>query len=276
MAFGGKMRSIKRSIQSSIAKTLNLFLARYDAAIVRRTGRTNSASACVEQIEGALREIGVIHIPKRQGRKERLAQLIGTSICEGLYICEHLHHAAQMKGDVCEFGVGKGATSALLANEILDTDRSLWMYDSFQGLPAPSEKDTLINDIFDLGSIEKYQGTMASPVGDVQNRLEDIGFPKKRSHIIEGFFDSSPEIPGPDSIAFAYIDFDFYRPILDALCFVNQRMPIGGRVIVDDYGWFSAGAQIAVDEFVAKNKESWQFELPYEFCGKFCILTKTT
>ena len=229
----------------------------------------------VEQLEGALKEIGVIGIPKRQGRKDRLAQLIGTSVCEGLYICEYLYRAAQVKGDVCEFGVAQGATSALLANEILDTNRSLWLYDSFQGLPAPTEKDILLNDIFDLGSIEEYAGTMASPVSEVQNRLEDIGFPKERSHIIEGFFDSSSEMPGPDTIAFAYIDFDFYQPILDVLHFVDLRIPLNGYVIVDDYGYFSAGAQTAVDEFVAKNKERWKLELPYEFCGKFCILTKT-
>jgi O-methyltransferase len=40
------------------------------------------------------------------------------------------------------------ATSALLANEIRSTERTLWLFDSFKGLGKPSEKDLLIDDIF--------------------------------------------------------------------------------------------------------------------------------
>lgn len=264
-----------RSKKTPIIRILNSFLAKFKAVIISKARLENYGTQLVEQLEGTLVEIGVITLPKRHGRKTLLAQLIGTSVCEGLYICQHLHNAALVKGDVCEFGVAQGATSALLANELLDTDRGIWLYDSFQGLPSPSEKDTLIDDIFDLGSIDKYEGTMMSPKSEVERRLKDIGFPKERSHLVVGFFNNSPEISGPDSIAFAYIDFDFYQPIIDALGFVNQRMPVGGCIIVDDYGFFSAGAKTAVDEFIAENKASWKFELPHEFCGKFCILTKS-
>lgn len=233
------------------------------------------ASEYLAQIAGALRELNAISLPSRKERYQRLAQLIGTSVVEGFYICEQLHRVAAVSGSICEFGVAQGATSALLASEILETDRALWLYDSFEGLPAPGEKDLLINDIFQLGSIERYQGTMRSPITEVQTPLVEVQFPPDRCHIVKGFFDNAPTTPGPETIAFAYVDFDFYQPILDALHFVNDRMPPGGCVVVDDYGWFSAGAQTAVDEFVAAYRESWQFELPYEFCGKFCILTKT-
>ena len=159
------------SIKHYIEETLNSFLARYGRQVVRKAILKNyEAKACeyVEQIEGALTHIGLIHLSHRQGRQERLAHLIGTSVCEGLYICEHLNRAVAVTGDICEFGVAQGATSALLANEILDTDRSLWLYDSFEGLPAPTERDVLIDDIFNLGSIDRYQGTMRSPVTDVR------------------------------------------------------------------------------------------------------------
>ena len=161
-----------------------------------------------------------------------------------------------------------------MANEISATGRCLWLYDSFAGLPTPTEKDTLINDIFGLGSIERYEGTMACNESEVLSRLEALRFPLDRCKIVKGFFSNAPDTRGPISISFAYIDFDFYQPILDALNFVSARMPRGGRVIVDDYGWFSSGVQSAVDEFVMTQKE-WEFSRPPEFCGKFCVLEKT-
>jgi hypothetical protein len=266
-----------QSVMRYIEKSLDSFLARYGRTIVRKSllkAYELKSIEIVEQVEGALREIGVVHIPDRKGRQEQLAHLIGTSVSEGLYLCEHLYCTQEVKGDICEFGVAEGVTSALLASEIMKTARHLWLYDSFQGLPKPTQQDTLINDIFNLGSIERYEGTMRSPITAVQSRLAEVHFPPERYHIVKGFFDNSPTLPGPETIAFAYIDFDFYQPIRDALNFVKNRMPVGGRLVVDDYGWFSAGAQTAVDEFVADNKQNWQFELPYKFCGKFCILMK--
>jgi hypothetical protein len=47
-----------------------------------------------------------------------------------------------------------------------------------------------------------------------------------------------------------------------------------GRIIVDDYGWFSEGAQIAVDEFLSESGNQFLFENPLPFAGRFCILTR--
>jgi hypothetical protein len=75
-------------------------------------------------------------------------------------------------------------------------------------------------------------------------------------------------------VAFAYVDFDFYEPIKDALEFLDTRMLPGGRIVVDDYGFFSAGAQLAVDQFVASTGGRFKFELPLPFAGHFCVLSK--
>ena len=64
-------------------------------------------------------------------------ELIGTTIGEAIYVIQNLHEGLRVSGDVCEFGVAQGATSRLLASEIMSTDRKLWLFDSFEGLPAP-------------------------------------------------------------------------------------------------------------------------------------------
>jgi hypothetical protein len=215
-------------------------------------------------------------LPPREGRGRDLSDLIGTTVSEAVYLIKNLYEGLKVSGDICEFGVAQGATSRLLAAEIMPLqDRRLWLFDSFEGLPAPTSEDKLIHDIFNLGSMEKYQGTMASPESKVLDKLGLIGFPLERTKIKKGWVKDTISIGDlPSEIAFAYVDFDFYDPIKDALAFIDQHMPSGGRIVVDDYGFFSAGAQLAVDQFVAASAPRYSFELPLPFAGHFCVLGK--
>jgi hypothetical protein len=228
------------------------------------------------EIEELYRHFMFSELPRREGRAELLNHLIGTSIGEAVYIIQYLHEALRIKGDICEFGVAQGATSRLLAAEInSSTDRKLWLFDSFEGLPAPKPEDKLINDIFNLGSMDLYKGRMASPETEVVSKLDAIGFPRARTKLKKGWINDT--IKGadlPSEVAFAYVDFDFYEPIKDALEFLDGHMRPGGRIVVDDYGFFSEGAQLAVDQFVARVGNRYKFEMPLKFAGHFCMLSK--
>ena len=185
------------------------------------------------------------------GRVDLITNLIGTPVGASLYIVAYLQKVLELEGDVCEFGVAQGATSALLANEIRATEKTLWLFDSFKGLSKPSENDQLINDIFNLGSIDKYEGTMACRVNEVESRLNAISFPPSQVKIIAGFIEETIQYANlPEKVCFAYVDFDFYCPISIALRFLNKRLVTGGVIVVDDYGFFSSGAKTAVDEFL--------------------------
>jgi O-methyltransferase len=231
----------------------------------------------VMEIEELYRRFVFSDLPQNEGRSEILHELIGTTIGEAIYIVESLHKALQISGDVCEFGVAQGATSCLLASEIAATDRELWLFDSFEGLPEPGPEDKLIDDIFNLGSISKYKGTMASPETEVLNKLQSIKFPGVRTKLKKGWLkDTLRSIDLPHRVAFAYVDLDFYEPIKDALEFLDGRMLPGAKVVVDDYGFFSEGAQLAVDQFVAATKGRFKLELPLPFAGHFCVLHKIT
>ena len=215
--------------------------------------------------------------PVPEGRSELLAKLLGTQLAEAVYLINYLHQSLKLPGDVCEFGVAQGATSALLANEIRHTDKLLWLFDSFAGLPKPTEKDTLIHDIFSLGTIEKYQGTMAYGVDEVLERLRSISYPLSRVKIVPGFIENTVSLGDlPDRVCFAYVDFDFYEPILIALNYLNKHLSKGGCILVDDYGFFSSGAEAAVDEFVGAHPSEYEFILPEKSAGYFVILAKVT
>lgn len=235
-----------------------------------------------EQADGTVRELETLYrahylpdLPEHLGRAALLHKLIGTTVGEALYILRHLYLALRVPGDVCEFGVAQGATSRLLAFELLDTERGLWLFDSFEGLPAPSAKDVLIDDIFGLGSMAAYQGTMCHAEDEVRAKLAEVGFPPPRTNIRKGWVDATLAAGDvPAQVCFAYVDFDFYEPIRDALDYLDKVMPVGGHIVVDDYGFFSAGAQAAVDEFVAARPGRYQLSMPVSAAGHFAILEK--
>jgi O-methyltransferase len=240
--------------------------------------------------EADAREIEALHragtlsaLRPRADRAHDLAQLIGTSIGEGLHICHELQLALDADaagcGAICEFGVAQGATSRLLARELMADARAerreLWLFDSFEGLPKPSPQDRLINDIFNLGSMDAYAGTMHCPRALVEAKLAEIGFPAARTRIKQGWVDAALAAqPLPARVAFAYVDFDFYQPILDALRWLDGVTALGARVFVDDYGFFSEGAQLATDEFVAASGGRWRIALPVPCAGHFAMLAR--
>jgi O-methyltransferase len=232
--------------------------------------------AIIRELEGAYKELLFDDFPPNdESRILLISKLHGTEPSEALYLVNYLYENLKLEGDVCEFGVAKGATSALIAHEIKKTDKNIWLFDSFKGLPKPSVKDVLLNDIYGLGSIEAYEGTMACPIDGVSARLKDINFPQSRTKIIPGFIEETIKCSNlPNKVCFAYVDFDFYEPICTALKFLDKVLTINGLVMVDDYGFFSAGAKAAVDEFIDVKKGNYQTIFPIKSAGKFIILKK--
>jgi O-methyltransferase len=262
---------ILRRIVDSTLHPLGLHLTRFSEP-ERSNGELIEG---VRELEGCYRDLLFPDIPDRENRPELMRQLLGTSVGEAMYILGALYRSLSCSGDLCEFGVAQGATSALLANEIRGTDKKLWLFDSFEGLPKPTEKDKLIHDIFNLGSMEAYTGQMACDVSMVKNRLDSIAFPLNKVEIVPGFIETTIHLKRlPNLVSFAYVDFDFYEPILIALNYLDQHMPPGAHIVVDDYGWFSSGAQTAVDEFTSTHPERYDMTLPIKSAGHFAVLRK--
>jgi O-methyltransferase len=229
----------------------------------------------VKQLHHCFTENVFPELPYREERNPLLEGLLGTSIPEAMWILRGLNASLQLDGEVCEFGCAHGATSVLLANEITSTFKHLWLFDSFKGLSKPSEEDELIDDIFGFGTIAAYEGAMSYPPYVVRAKLNAIGFPENRIHVRAGFIEETLNSdPLPGRVCFAYVDFDFYEPIRRALDFLSKALILGGRIVVDDYGFFSAGAQKAVDEFIHRSEERFHLSLPPEWAGRFALLTK--
>jgi hypothetical protein len=218
-----------------------------------------------------------VSIQQKSRRTLLLGELVGTSPPEAFFIIESVARTNNLGGDVCEFGVAQGRTSALLANELLGTGRVLHLFDSFSGLPAPSNNDKLIDDIFSLGSLDAYEGLMSFPPKAVEKILDRLEIPRSSYVIHPGFIADSLKRSKslPNRVTFAYIDFDFYDGIFDALTFVDKTSSIGTEIIVDDYDYFSSGAKLAVEHFLdAATLGKWKCEVADRVYGHFATLIR--
>lgn len=260
-----------------IRRTVDAVLKPVGGRILTRTEEETIAlrhQSLVRQVYAACTAGFSPPLEDRPGRAELLYRLIGTETTEALHLLHWLQQALDGDGDVCEFGVAQGATSALLANEIRDGDRRLWLYDSFRGLSVPhQEKDELIDDIFQFGSIDRYAGSMAYSVESVRSRLRSVGFPDDRTVVVEGFIRA--DLPAdllPHTVAFAYLDFDLYEPIRVGLDLLAPRCRPGSVLMVDDYGYFSSGPRTAVAEFLAEHPNRYELVEASPGTGHFCVL----
>ncbi len=262
---------------NSLLRPLGLAIARNQT--VQKAAKLPFITDCyartLADFEELFRKTLFPQLPTCAGRHALMMELRGNPVAEALYILGAMHEALAVQGAVCEFGVAEGTTSALLANELRETDRHLWLYDSFEGLPKPTQKDKMLDDIFQLGDINDYTGLMAHPETAVRGRVAEVGFPVERTHVVKGFIEKHTD-PNklPERVCFAYIDFDFYEPTLTALELLHPRLSPGARVIIDDYGYFSEGAKIAADEFTAQKGGQYQLELPHSFTKGFAIIKK--
>lgn len=196
-----------------------------------------------------------------------------TKFGTGLWLVYYLRQSLALEGDVCEFGVGQGAISALLAHEIQNTDKKIWLFDIFEGFTKQSENDIRRSEPCKPGSIKVYEGAISFPEKMVRTRLRDLNFPHDRIRIVPGFIEKTINGPIlPRTVCFAYVDMNYYEPISIALRFLDEVLQPGGFIIVDDYDFVIHGVKAAVDEFFDCRKDRYSLDFPGIPGNTFCVL----
>lgn len=272
------MYSLIKKIVSNLLNSTGYVLVPakdFDSLLSESVSLRVSSNDQVQTISDLTQEFVFPALQETSGRDEALASLKGTSVIEALYIVGFLQEVMYLKGDVCEFGVAQGKTSALIANEMRSTDKTLWIFDSFEGLPVPSKEDELIDDIFQLGEMEHYTGQMSCPEQLVNESLNHVNFPTDRRKICKGWIDETiANGIVPSQICFAYLDFDFYEGTKLVLSLIEEKLVPGGVVVVDDYDFFSSGVKKALDQFMLKNYHEFEIISPFNEEYKFRIIRR--
>ena len=153
------------------------------------------------------------------------------------YRCHELwqlvKQVSALPGDVLEVGVWRGGTGALLAAA---TDKKVVLCDTFAGVVKAGENDTMYRG-------GEHADTTVATVREVLSRVS------ADAEILSGIYpDDFPDVVGP--FAFVHIDVDVHDSAKGIFEAVWPKMPQGGIVVFDDYGfrWCVGVAQL-VDGF---------------------------
>lgn len=131
------------------------------------------------------------------------------------------------EGDFVEMGCYKGDTSLLLAEILKDTEKKLWIYDSFEGLPEKRAEDmSVVGEDFKSGELLVTKR-------EVKERFLRAGLPVPV--IKKAWFSELLDSDLPEKISFAFLDGDFYESIRDSLRLIENKMATGGVIIVHDF-----------------------------------------
>ena len=168
---------------------------------------------------------------------------------------------AGVEGDFAELGVARGGCASLLGMSAFAAGappRKLWLFDSYEGLPEPGDRDFVANG--DTGDHVRPlpKGSCFGALDEVRSvTLDKFKLPEDRVEFVKGWFENT--VPATrdqiKKLAILRIDGDWYESTKVCLEGLFEKVQPGGVVIIDDYD-SCIGAKRAVDEFVAANNLS--------------------
>jgi hypothetical protein len=168
--------------------------------------------------------------------------------------------ARGVPGAFAECGVWRGGSvlAMVLTLQELGGLRDVHLYDTFEGMTAPTEHDV---SPIDRPALELWEETNGRPWPElfdpetfnedaVRDLLLGTGYPADRLHLVRGRVEDTLPDRAPDSLALLRLDTDWYESTRHELRELYPRLATGGVLIVDDYGHWE-GARRAVDEYFA-------------------------
>ena len=164
-------------------------------------------------------------------------------------------------GDIVECGVWKGGMMQLAALTLLslgDKSRKIYLYDTFEGMPEPGEKDINWDGVSAKSTWEKYQKNGekwgdGGNLSEVTKTMISTNYPRDNLIFVKGMVEDTIPDHMPESISILRLDTDLYSSTLHELENLYPRLIEGGVLVIDDYGYY-LGAREATDKYFRENK----------------------
>lgn len=157
--------------------------------------------------------------------------------------------AGNVPGALVECGTARGGSAALmgLTARCLGADRTIWVFDTFEGIPPPTTADP------DWQIAQHYTGSFRASVCEVEALLKQLEI-FQQYKLIKGLLQETLPTCGVETIALLHLDCDWYESMRCCLEQLYDRVSPGGIIQIDDYGHWR-GAKKAVDEFL-RNRQA--------------------
>jgi O-methyltransferase len=165
---------------------------------------------------------------------------------------------AGIPGAFVECGVWRGGSmmaAALTLLELGKQDVDLYLFDTYDGMTAPSAADV---DLSGLAASGRYTRTKTNSgstwcrasLEDVQANLAGTRYDPGKIHFVRGMVEATIPAEAPASISILRLDTDWYESTRHELEHLFPRLVPGGVLIIDDYGHWQ-GSRRATDEYFA-------------------------
>ncbi len=163
-------------------------------------------------------------------------------------------------GDFVECGVWKGGNTMMVAMALMklkNTERKIYLYDTFEGMSEPTKKDiNYRNEDAEIewkDSIKKDHNEWCySPLEEVKNNLYSTGYPKDKIIFVKGKVEDTIPETIPEKISILRLDTDWYESTYHELVHLYPLLSKNGFLIIDDYGYWQ-GAREAVEQYFKEN-----------------------
>lgn len=173
----------------------------------------------------------------------------------GMELMDHLHRCLEtvvrerVPGDLIETGVWRGGVTIFMRAflKVHGDSRSVWLADSFEGLPKPNAAQYP----HDKGDELWSQSYLAVSMDQVKANFRKYHMLDGQVQFLKGFFSDTLSSAPVESLALMRLDGDMYESTIVALRSLYPRLSPGGFVIVDDFGMIPACDQ-AVHDFRAE------------------------
>lgn len=163
-------------------------------------------------------------------------------------------------GDIVECGVWKGGSamiSALKLMQMQDTERKIYLYDTYEGMSEPTEKDVNYcgrpaQEKWELMKDPQRNNWCYASVEEVRKNVFSTGYPENNFIFVKGKVEDTIPAKKPSSISILRLDTDWYESTYHELVHLFPLLSPGGVIIIDDYGHWS-GAREATDKYFREN-----------------------
>lgn len=168
-----------------------------------------------------------------------------------------------IQGSFVECGVWKGGSMMAVATVLLNmgcAERELYLFDTFDGMSAPTDKDidnksADAREQFEAAKFADREGSdwCYASLDEVRKNVDSIGYPAFRTHYIKGKVEDTLPSSDTGQIALLRLDTDFYESTKAEFEHLYPRLVSGGILILDDYYTWQ-GSKQAADEYLAAHK----------------------
>lgn len=213
----------------------------------------------------------------KQAQEEGLAYSSDSETMIGMKRLDNLQHciadvlANDVPGDIIETGVWRGGASIFMRAVLRahgDTERTVWLADSFQGLPKP-EPGRYPADREDR--LWRMTGLIVS-VDEVKENFARYGLLDDQVKFLKGWFSETLPNAPIERVAVMRLDGDMYQSTIEALEALYPKLSVGGYVIIDDFGAIP-GCRQAVTDFRATKGITDEMQ-PIDWSGVYWQRTK--